>query len=137
MSPKLILIADKDTADRNHLRNAFETVVKDDLKVVEFMDDNDLLNHMSDLNHRNRPSLIMMDMNMPEASGFKVLQTLRKNGKVQHVPVVMFSRNSEPHLIDRAFDLGANHYVQKPDSTDEYVHIAHALNTLFLSPFPF
>lgn len=137
MSPKLILIADKDNADRDHMRNAFETVVKDDLKVVEFMDDIDLLNHMSDLNQNNRPSLIMMEMNVPEMSGFKALQTLRKNGKVLHVPVVMFSRNSEPHLIDKAFDLGANHYVQKPDSRDEYMHIAHALNTLFLSPFPF
>jgi two-component system OmpR family response regulator len=74
-----------------------------------------------------RPSLILLDVKMPELDGFEVLSSLRADGLP--TPVIMVSGSSRQADIDRAYALGCNGYLVKPNSIDDYRHIAGAVLT--------
>lgn len=60
------------------------------------------------------PILILLDLKMPRMNGFQVLEWLRKQPDLGHVPVaIMTSSDHDPH-ITRAYQLGADSYLRKP-----------------------
>lgn len=61
-----------------------------------------------------QPSLILLDVNMPDMNGFAVLSRLRQHAAVGNVPVVMLTSCSAPDDVARAFKLGADGYLSKP-----------------------
>jgi CheY-like chemotaxis protein/HPt (histidine-containing phosphotransfer) domain-containing protein len=63
----------------------------------------------------------VLDINMPEADGFDVLEHVRKDPLHRDMPVLMLSSRSQERDIVKAFDLGADDYVMKPFSPPEVV----------------
>lgn len=63
---------------------------------------------------RHKPALVLMDINMPEISGYELSRMLRKSKQFQTVPIVMLT--GRDGLIDkmRAQMVGANDYITKP-----------------------
>ena len=101
--------------------------------VVE--DDRDMTNLVSEVlaaegfltrNARNRneinvefnrppmPDLILLDVTLPDADGFQILERIRGNPRIAHIPVVMLTGKSEEADIARGLALGADGYVTKP-----------------------
>ncbi len=66
----------------------------------------------------HRPDLIILDLGLPDISGFEVLETLRGWSKV---PVIVLSVRKEEQEKVEAFELGANDYVTKPFGMAELV----------------
>jgi CheY-like chemotaxis protein len=60
------------------------------------------------------PDLILLDLEMPDISGFRILVKLRQHPQTQHVPVVILSAHSEPKIVFQGMTLGANGYISKP-----------------------
>lgn len=60
------------------------------------------------------PRLIVLDINLPRADGFSVLQTLRAEGNLTPV-LLLTARGSETDIV-RGFSVGADDYVTKPFS---------------------
>ena len=56
-----------------------------------------------------KPDLVLLDVMLPEFSGFEVLDALRKdkNSKVREVPVLMITSKSTVEDVDQALELGA------------------------------
>jgi two-component system phosphate regulon response regulator PhoB len=70
---------------------------------------------------RELPSLVILDLMLPGASGFDVLESLRRNESTRHVGVLMLTaKNDEPDRV-RGFTLGADDYLTKPFSPAELV----------------
>lgn len=63
----------------------------------------------------------LLDINMPEADGFDVLERVRKDPLNRDMPVMMLSCRTQERDILKAFDLGADDYVLKPFSPPEVV----------------
>lgn len=63
--------------------------------------------------------LVLLDLNMPEKSGFDVLQELPSLGLRRVPSVIVLSADNEPNTISRAFHLGAADYVSTPFNRDE------------------
>ena len=63
-----------------------------------------------------KPDLIVLDVMMPEFSGFDVLDAVRadKDAKVREIPVLMITAKSATEDIDQALELGASSYIVKP-----------------------
>jgi CheY-like chemotaxis protein len=65
------------------------------------------------------PALMLLDLKMPNLSGFGVLQWLRAQEGLKRLPVTILSSSELQEDIDRAYELGANAYVVKPFQADE------------------
>jgi serine phosphatase RsbU (regulator of sigma subunit) len=58
--------------------------------------------------------LVLLDIMMPEVDGYKVLETLRENGTLDRMPVIMISAVSEIDSVVRCVEMGATDYLPKP-----------------------
>lgn len=65
-----------------------------------------------------KPDLVILDLNMPIKSGFEVIEHIR-NERKSTVPVIVMSGNDEEATIVRAFNLGADDYIEKPVGLNE------------------
>ena len=63
---------------------------------------------------KQRRTLIILDLMMPELSGFETLKLLRDGSATQLVPVIMLTGVSDKRKIREAIDLGINYYLVKP-----------------------
>ncbi len=63
--------------------------------------------------------LILLDIMMPDMSGFEVCSQLRKNKKMDDVPVIFLTAKTEKESIVQGFKLGAQDYITKPFDTSE------------------
>jgi DNA-binding NarL/FixJ family response regulator len=60
-----------------------------------------------------RPDVAIIDINLPDLSGFELLRRIRKDDPAARI--IMFSMNDEPAFVVRAIELGAMGYVSKSD----------------------
>ena len=68
---------------------------------------------------RNPPDLILLDINMPEMSGFKVCELLKADEKLARIPVIFLSALTDVSDKVQAFQCGGVDYVTKPFQVDE------------------
>lgn len=109
MNLPTILIIDDEASIRKLLRLTLEAVP---YRVVEACDGREGLHLIA----AERPSLVILDMGLPDRHGKEVLKDLRH---WTNVPVVIVSVEKDPSTIVSALDIGADDYVTKPFRTDE------------------
>jgi two-component system, OmpR family, alkaline phosphatase synthesis response regulator PhoP len=66
-----------------------------------------------------RPDLCVLDVMMPERSGFDVLRELRSDHSCAGMKVIMLTARAQHRDIDVGFSLGADDYITKPFSPQE------------------
>lgn len=77
---------------------------------------------------QQRPSLIVLDLDMPEMDGLTVLRRLKENADTQDIPVIVLSGQQNPADKVATFDMGAIDYVTKPfEMTELRVRVRSAL----------
>ena len=74
-----------------------------------------------------RPDLVLLDVMMPQRSGFEVCQKIRENPALRDVKIVMLTAKGRNLEKDRGLNLGANAYVTKPFSTKELMNTVRGL----------
>lgn len=60
------------------------------------------------------PTLVILDLKMPRVDGLEVLQQMRSDPALRHIPVVMFTSSREETDVTRSYQFGANAYIVKP-----------------------
>ncbi len=63
------------------------------------------------------PDIVFLDIRLPLMDGFAVLESLRADDTLQHVPVIILSNYGEAELIERGLKLGALDYLIKAETT--------------------
>ena len=58
--------------------------------------------------------LVLLDVMMPEMNGYQVLERLRADGRLTHLPVIVVSALAEMDSVVRCIELGAEDYLTKP-----------------------
>ncbi len=66
------------------------------------------------LAHKKQPDLILLDINMPEMSGFEVCEYLKNNTQTAAIPIIFLTAYTETDSVVKGFSLGAVDYVTKP-----------------------
>jgi Response regulators consisting of a CheY-like receiver domain and a winged-helix DNA-binding domain len=65
------------------------------------------------------PDVMLLDIEMPRMDGFTLVRELRRDPKMQNLPIIMItSRTADKHR-DYAMQLGVNTYLGKPYQEDE------------------
>ena len=68
-----------------------------------------------------RPTVILMDINLPGISGVEALKVLRIDPATAHIPVVALSANAMPRDIEMGLDAGFFRYLTKPIKIKEFM----------------
>lgn len=67
--------------------------------------------------------VVILDLGLPRASGFQVLEWMREMPALAHLPVVVLTASENPMDAEHAFNLGARGYFQKPADFTRYLDI--------------
>jgi len=62
------------------------------------------------------PDLVLLDVNMPEMSGFEAISILKENPRYKDIPVVFLTSRDDEASAVKGLDLGAVDYITKPFS---------------------
>jgi two-component system, response regulator len=75
------------------------------------------------------PLLILLDLGLPDLTGFEVLEWIRTQQSLANVPVVIYTGSENVSDANRAMHLGANSYWVKPSSFQGLVSLMQLLKT--------
>ncbi|HET9598560.1 MAG TPA: response regulator [Anaeromyxobacteraceae bacterium] len=79
-----------------------------------------------------RPDLVLLDLNLPKLSGREVLERVKEDPALKHVPIVILSSShAERDLMD-AYRLHANCFVTKPVDLDQFLAAVGAVAQFWL-----
>jgi len=107
-------------------------IVDDDPLLIEI-----LVAYLEDVGYRNivtvddsraavdtilseKPDVVLLDLNMPEVSGFDVLQSMRATPALRHTPVVVLTSSTDAPNKLRALEYGATDFLAKPVDESEF-----------------
>ena len=62
----------------------------------------------------SKPSLVLLDLNMPRKDGREVLAEMKADPELRQIPVVILTTSQAEEDIVRSYDLHANCYISKP-----------------------
>ncbi len=79
------------------------------------------------------PDLILLDLNLPRKDGREVLAEIKKDPKLQHIPVVVLTTSKADEDIIKTYNLHANAYITKPVDLNRFVEIMHALEQFWFT----
>ena len=126
---KTVLMADDDQEDCMLATEAFrDSGVKASFSCVE--DGMELLDYLSvhsDPESKGLPALILLDLNMPRKDGRTALVEIKSQPTLRHIPIVILTTSREPRDIDFASQAGADSFITKPPTFDEWVEMMKSL----------
>lgn len=111
-SKSKILLVDDEVINIFILKNQLESI---DYETSSAQDGYSALQMIEKLNF----DLVLLDLMMPEISGYDVLKKIREKYSRNQLPVVILTAKNQINDIVEAFDYGANDYLSKPFSKDE------------------
>lgn len=128
----IILMADDDEDDRLLTRDALEeNRILNDLYCVE--DGEELMDYLyqrgdySDPNSAPRPTLILLDLNMPRKDGREALEEIKNDPNLRSIPVVVLTTSQAEEDILKTYDLGVSSFITKPVDFQSMVQIMKTL----------
>ena len=102
-----VLVVDDNEVNRDLLARRLQrqghvvTVAEDGLQALEML-------------RRDPFDLVLLDIMMPQMNGYQVLENLKADEKLRHIPVIMISAVDDIDSVVRCIELGAEDYLSKP-----------------------
>jgi len=76
----------------------------------------------------SRADIVLLDLVMPEVTGFEILEQMRRDPDLRYLPVIIVSGNSDPETKLKALELGATDILPKPvDPSELRLRVRNAL----------
>jgi len=81
--------------------------------------------------NRNKPILVLLDLNLPDMTGVDILKRVKTNDHLKRVPVVVLTTTDDAVEIQRCYDLGCNVYITKPVNYENFANAIRQLGLFF------
>jgi len=75
----------------------------------------------------HKPSLILLDIMMPDKDGFKVLEELKSKPEMKNIPVVFITAKSESNIRKIAIEAGATELIHKPIDVESLIKMVKSI----------
>ena len=75
--------------------------------------------------------IILLDLNLPDASGIDILRRIKENDHLKTTPVVVLTTTDDAHEIKRCYELGCNVYITKPVNYESFANAIRQLGLFF------
>lgn len=129
-----LFIVEDNPADVTLIRQGLKECCRDhDINIRVANDGEEALSTLKSGDYR--PSLILLDLNLPKLDGHTILEQMRA-GDMVNVPVVVLTSSSSERDIRKALDSGANAYVTKPAELGSFFSVIQSIADLWLKPAP-
>ena len=132
-----ILMADDDPDDRLMTQEAFaESKIANDLRMVE--DGEELMDYLhrrgqySDPASSPRPSILLLDLNMPRKDGREVLDEIQRTPELRSIRIIVMTTSKAEEDIVRSYDLHAASYITKPVTFEGLLNVVRSLGQYWL-----
>ncbi|MFJ8200938.1 response regulator [Streptomyces sp. NPDC096152] len=133
-TPIDVLLVEDDPGDELMTREAFEDnkigntlhVVRDGEEALDF------LYRRGEHAAAPRPDLILLDLNLPKYDGRQVLERIKSDPDLAHIPVVVLTTSAAEEDILRSYKLHANAYVTKPVDLDQFIAAVRQIDDFFV-----
>lgn len=129
-----VLLVRESEGDEALIQSAFRTV-NPSARVQVAVDGEEAIAYLSgqspytDRFQHPMPLLVLLGLKLRGKSGLEVLTWIRRQPALFSLPVVVMTASREPANINRAYELGANSYILKPESEQAALDAMRVLNT--------
>ncbi|BBW99906.1 two-component system response regulator [Mycolicibacterium moriokaense] len=129
-----VLLVEDDPGDELITREAFEhNKIKNNLHVARDGEEGlDFLYRRGVYENAPRPDLILLDLNLPKYDGRQLLEQIKSDPDLSHIPVVVLTTSSAEEDILRSYKLHANAYVTKPVDLDQFMNAVRQIDEFFV-----
>ena len=110
---RLIVVVEDDAA----VRRMLVTMLEDLGHLIACEDGQDALVHIAAL--PRPPDLVITDVMMPKVDGLELVQRLKADASLRHVPVIILTAKGRAPDMVAGINAGARHYLTKPFKRDE------------------
>jgi CheY-like chemotaxis protein len=129
-----VLLVEDDPGDVLLIREAFAdhkvgnvlSVVSDGVEAMEFV------RREGRYADRERPDLVVLDLNLPRKSGSEVLGEIKSDPELSTIPVVVLTTSEAEEDVTRSYRQHANAYITKPVDFDRFREIVHQIDEFFI-----
>jgi CheY-like chemotaxis protein len=81
--------------------------------------------------HRGRPLLVLLDLNLPDMTGADILRRIKASKYLKSAPVVVLTTTDDCQEIRRCYELGCNVYITKPLNYESFANAIRQLGLFF------
>ncbi len=110
---RLVLIVDDEFVNREMLG----AMLQDDFSIIYAVNGNEALEIIRET--AATLSIVLLDIMMPEMTGFELLQIIRSDETIRHIPVIVLTAEKDSEL--KSLKLGASDYIKKPYESPEII----------------
>ena len=103
------------------------SVVADGVEAIEF------LRRQGKHSNAPQPDIILLDLNLPRKDGREVLEEVKADPQLKHIPVVVLTTSNAEQDILKSYKLHANCYITKPVDLDQFFSVIKALENFWLT----
>jgi two-component system, chemotaxis family, response regulator Rcp1 len=132
-APIEILLVEDNPADvRLTIEALKDAKVRNTLHVAR--DGVEAMTMLRDLGPRKvpRPDLILLDLNLPKKDGREVLDEIKHDDELKHIPIVILTTSQAEQDILRSYRLGANAFITKPVDVDRFFGVVKSIEEFWL-----
>jgi CheY-like chemotaxis protein len=79
-----------------------------------------------------QPDLILLDLNLPKYDGRQLLERIKSDADLCHIPVVVLTTSSAEEDVLESYKLHANAYVTKPVDVDQFMTAVRQIDEFFI-----
>ena len=79
-----------------------------------------------------RPSVILLDLNLPGTDGRELLAEIKNDNVLKHIPVIVLTTSTDERDVEACYRAGANSYMQKPVDLPGFVEAIARLKDFWL-----
>lgn len=80
-----------------------------------------------------RPDLILLDLNLPRKDGREVLEEIKGDENLKHIPVVVLTTSNAEQDILKSYALHANCYITKPVDLEQFAKVVSSIEEFWFS----
>jgi len=134
-SPKPILLAEDDNIDAMTVKRAMKELNVTN-EIIRACDGEKALDYLRD-NTKEKPCLILLDLNMPKMNGLELLEIVKADGNLKTIPVIVLTTSGEQFDIIDSYKFSVAGYMIKSVDYAEFKETMRVIDTYWtLSAVP-
>jgi CheY-like chemotaxis protein len=129
-----VLLIEDDPGDILLTREAFEHhKIRNTLRVArDGQEGLDFLYQRGAHEDAPQPDLILLDLNLPKYDGRQLLERIKSDPDLCHIPIVVLTTSAAEEDILHSYQLHANAYVTKPVGADKFMSAIRQIDEFFV-----